>query len=131
LQEPRGAPESAHIVDDRLHRLSDIRLRYGSITIGTLRLLYGSFAPHCADSEKLGAVLEKPAGPDRNRALSPVVKPLKIPGQEIYQCRRRNALRRADVEARLCPYWAPLACWRLQEARPLKRPSIRLHHMAA
>jgi hypothetical protein len=59
LQEPRGAPESAHIVDDRLHRLSDIRLRYGSITIGTLRLLYGSFAPHCADSEKLGAVLEK------------------------------------------------------------------------
>jgi hypothetical protein len=46
-------------VDDRPARLSDIRLRYGSVTIGTLRQLYGTFAPHCADGEKLGDVLDK------------------------------------------------------------------------
>ena len=46
-------------VDDWPIRLGEIRLRYGSITVGTLRQLYGSFAPHCADREKLGEVLDK------------------------------------------------------------------------
>ena len=40
------------------NRLSEIGLRFGSITVGALREFYGSFAPHCADSEKLGEVLE-------------------------------------------------------------------------
>jgi hypothetical protein len=46
-------------VDDRPIRLGEIRLRYGSITVRTLRQLYGSFAPHCADNEKLVEVLDK------------------------------------------------------------------------
>jgi len=31
---------------------------YGSITVRPLREFYGSFAPHLADSEKLGEVLD-------------------------------------------------------------------------
>ena len=31
--------------------------RYGSISVRTLREFYGSFAPHCADGEKLSEVL--------------------------------------------------------------------------
>jgi len=38
-------------------RLGEIGLRYGSVTVRTLREFYGSFAPHCTDSEKLGEVL--------------------------------------------------------------------------
>jgi hypothetical protein len=38
-------------------RLGEMGLRYGSITVRTLRDFYGSFAPHCADSEKLSEVL--------------------------------------------------------------------------
>lgn len=45
-------------VKDRSNRLGEIGLRYGSMTIRALREFYGSFAPHCADSEKLGEVLE-------------------------------------------------------------------------
>jgi hypothetical protein len=39
-------------------RLGEINLRYGSLTVRALREFYGSFAPHCADREKLGEVLE-------------------------------------------------------------------------
>ena len=38
-------------------RLGEINLRYGSITVRALREFCGSFAPHCADSEKLSGVL--------------------------------------------------------------------------
>jgi transposase-like protein len=41
-----------------------LTLRYGSLTIRTLRDFYGSFAPHCADSKKLSEVL-----PDLDAAL--------------------------------------------------------------
>jgi hypothetical protein len=37
--------------------LSEISLKYGHIRVGILRDFYGSFAPHCADSEKLSEVL--------------------------------------------------------------------------
>ena len=43
---------------DPSNRLGEMGLRYGSMTVRTLREFYGSFAPHCADSEKLGEVLE-------------------------------------------------------------------------
>jgi hypothetical protein len=36
---------------------NELTLKYGSISVGTLRELYGSFAPHIADSEKLREVL--------------------------------------------------------------------------
>jgi hypothetical protein len=39
------------------NRLHEIRLRYGSISVRSLREFYGSFAPHCADSEKVGEIL--------------------------------------------------------------------------
>jgi hypothetical protein len=45
-------------VKDGSNRLGEIGIRYGSVTIRALREFYGSFAPHCADSEKLGEVLE-------------------------------------------------------------------------
>lgn len=44
-------------LEDHPIRLGEIGLRYGSITVRALREFYGSFAPHCADSEKLGEVL--------------------------------------------------------------------------
>jgi hypothetical protein len=34
-------------------KANGLTLRYGSLTIRTLRESYGSFAPHCADSEVL------------------------------------------------------------------------------
>ena len=37
----------------------EIGLKYGNVTIRILREFYGSFAPHCADSEKLGDVFQK------------------------------------------------------------------------
>jgi hypothetical protein len=36
---------------------NELALKYGSISVGTLRKFYGSFAPHIADSEKLREVL--------------------------------------------------------------------------
>jgi hypothetical protein len=37
--------------------VSELALKYGSISIRTLRDFYGSFAPHCADDSKLSEVL--------------------------------------------------------------------------
>jgi hypothetical protein len=37
--------------------VDEIRLRYGTVSVGTLREFYGSFAPHCASSKNLGDVL--------------------------------------------------------------------------
>jgi hypothetical protein len=43
-----------------LAKHTQIISKYGNTLIGTLRQTYGtSFAPHCADGEKLGAVLDK------------------------------------------------------------------------
>src|SRR5262249_26536229 len=36
---------------------NELTLEYGSLTIRALREVYGSFAPHCADSKKLSDVL--------------------------------------------------------------------------
>ena len=41
----------------RYHR--EIRLKYGNVTIRILREFYGSFAPHCANNEKLSDVISK------------------------------------------------------------------------
>jgi hypothetical protein len=43
-----------------LHRndtANELALKYGPNSVHTLRELYGSFAPHCADSEKLSEAL--------------------------------------------------------------------------
>jgi hypothetical protein len=45
-------------LENHPNRLGEISLRYGSISVRTLREFYGSFAPHCADREKLGEVLQ-------------------------------------------------------------------------
>jgi len=37
----------------------EIGQKYGDVTIRVLRQYYGSFAPHCADNEKLRDVLPK------------------------------------------------------------------------
>jgi hypothetical protein len=42
---------------NRPNGLGEIGLRYGSVRVRTLREFYGSFAPHCADSEKLGEII--------------------------------------------------------------------------
>jgi hypothetical protein len=57
--ESRGALSERPTMTLELHRdrLGEINLRYGSITVRALREFYGSFAPHCADSEKLSGVL--------------------------------------------------------------------------
>ena len=44
-------------LDYHRKRLDEIGLRYGSISVRSLREFYGSFAPHCADSGKLSEVL--------------------------------------------------------------------------
>ena len=44
---------------DRPNKLGPIRLEYGSITVRTLREVYGSFAPHLADNKKLSEVLDE------------------------------------------------------------------------
>jgi hypothetical protein len=36
---------------------NELARKYGSTSIGTLREFYGSFAPHCADGEKLSEAL--------------------------------------------------------------------------
>ena len=60
MGEPRGAfgKRPTMALEDRPSRLGEIGLRYGSFTVLSLREFYGSFAPHCADSEKLSEVLE-------------------------------------------------------------------------
>jgi hypothetical protein len=47
-------------LDDR-HRGRNVELsrKYGDTLIGSLRKAYGSFAPHCADYERLSDVLHK------------------------------------------------------------------------
>jgi hypothetical protein len=35
----------------------ELTVKYGSLTVRTLREFYGSFAPHCADNKKLSEVL--------------------------------------------------------------------------
>jgi hypothetical protein len=37
--------------------VDELALKYGSITVRTLRDFYGSFAPHCADDAKLGEIM--------------------------------------------------------------------------
>jgi hypothetical protein len=37
----------------------ELSRKYGNTLIGPLRKTYGSFAPHCADDERLGDVLHK------------------------------------------------------------------------
>jgi hypothetical protein len=37
----------------------DLSRKYGNALIGSLRKAYGSFAPHCADYERLSDVLHK------------------------------------------------------------------------
>jgi hypothetical protein len=60
VERPKGPagkrPNMTH--QNRPNRLGEIGLRYGSISVRTFREFYGSFAPHCADNEKLGEVLQ-------------------------------------------------------------------------
>jgi hypothetical protein len=46
---------------DNPHRGRNVELsrKYGNALIGSLRKAYGSFAPHCADCERLSDVLHK------------------------------------------------------------------------
>jgi len=46
---------------DNPHRDGNVELsrKYGNALIGPLRKTYGSFAPHCADDERLRHVLHK------------------------------------------------------------------------
>jgi hypothetical protein len=46
---------------DNPHRGRNVELsrKYGNALIGSLRKAYGSFAPHCADYERLSDVLHK------------------------------------------------------------------------
>ena len=44
---------------DPSNRLGERGLRYGSMTVRTLREFYGSFAPHLAESKKLSEVLDE------------------------------------------------------------------------
>jgi hypothetical protein len=37
--------------------IEEIRLRYGFVSVGSLREIYRRFAPHCADSKSLGEIL--------------------------------------------------------------------------
>ncbi len=47
----------------------EIGLRYGNVSVRVLREFYGSFAPHCSDSEKLGDVLVKLDGASLTKIL--------------------------------------------------------------
>jgi len=38
---------------------AELSRKYGNALVGPLRKFYGSFAPHCADDEKLSDVLHK------------------------------------------------------------------------
>ena len=45
--------------DPHADRNVELSSKYGSALIGSLRKAYGSFAPHCADDERLSDVLLK------------------------------------------------------------------------
>ena len=45
--------------DPHADRNVELSSKYGSALIGSLRKAYGSFAPHCADDERLSDVLHK------------------------------------------------------------------------
>jgi hypothetical protein len=42
-----------------LQHHQEVSRKYGNVPVGILRQFYGSFAPHCADSEKLRDVFQK------------------------------------------------------------------------
>lgn len=57
--EPRGSPNATQQMAFK-HQdktANELALKYGSISVRTLRSIYGSFAPHRADSDKLSEVL--------------------------------------------------------------------------
>jgi hypothetical protein len=41
------------------------------------------------------------------------------------QCHKRSRCRSENAGAKPCPLWAPLACWRLRVARPLRHSWTR------
>jgi hypothetical protein len=47
------------LIDPHYDRNAELSRKYGSALIGSLRKAYGSFAPHCADYERLSDVLHK------------------------------------------------------------------------
>ena len=59
LMEPRGSPNATQYMalKHQNETANELALKYGSISVRTLREFYGSFAPHCADGEKLSEVL--------------------------------------------------------------------------
>ena len=59
LMEPRGSPNATQYMalKHQNETPNELALKYGSISVRTLREFYGSFAPHCADGEKLSEVL--------------------------------------------------------------------------
>jgi hypothetical protein len=59
LIEPRGSPNATQhmALKHQNETANELALKYGSISVRTLREFYGSFAPHCADGEKLSEVL--------------------------------------------------------------------------
>jgi hypothetical protein len=42
-----------------LQHFREIGMKYGNVPVRILREFYGSFAPHCADDEKLSDVIPK------------------------------------------------------------------------
>jgi hypothetical protein len=56
---PRGLAQGGPdvVLKYRNDAADQLALECGSITVRTLRDLYGSFAPHCADDAKLGEIL--------------------------------------------------------------------------
>ena len=50
---------SVGLDDPHRGRNAELSRKYGNALIGSLRKAYGSFAPHCADDEKLSDVLHK------------------------------------------------------------------------
>lgn len=55
----RGSPDATQDMAFKRQNptATELALKYGSISVRTLREFYGSFAPHCADGEKLSEVL--------------------------------------------------------------------------
>ena len=47
------------LIDPTYDRNAELSRKYGNALIGSLRKAYGSFAPYCADNERLGDVLHK------------------------------------------------------------------------
>ena len=58
LNEPEGSLEAQDVaLKYQNDKIAELALKCGSISIGTLRDFYGSFAPHCADGTALREVL--------------------------------------------------------------------------